>query len=202
MKMFLIILLMLPLELSSQDFETLRSDEFGFTIDKPRTWVPWQIQEIKKSFTKFDFTTKEKNDIIANTNESVLVFSFARSKTLKKGETMIPLVQIYLRRNPETTFDGFEMAFIRSVNESVRPFFKEFEYLEQPSRTELDDKPAVSMLIKTKLLHNGTEVISKSRIIAVPKGSYFFQISFIDGYQDADCQELYFKIIDSIRIDD
>lgn len=56
-------------------------------------------------------------------------------------------------------------------------------------------------LTKTKLLHNGTEVISRSRVIAVPKGSYFFQISFIDGDGDYDCKDLYLKIIDPIHID-
>jgi hypothetical protein len=202
MKMFLIILLILPLELSSQDFEKLRSDEFGFSIDKPATWLLWEKQEIQNSFTKFDFTKKEKGEILANNNRSVLVFSFARSKSLKKGETMIPLVQIYLLPQYDATFDDFEKSFVRSIDESVRPLFKEFEYLEKPSRIKLDGKPAVSMLTKTKLLHNGIEVISKSRVIAVPKGSFFFQISLIDGYHDDDCQELYLKIIDSIKIDD
>ena len=160
------------------------------------------MQEIKNNFPKFDFTAKEKREIMTNTNQSVLIFSFGRSKKLKKSETMVPLVQVYLRSNPATTFDGFEDAFVRSINEEVRPLFKEFEYLEKPSRIELDGKLAVSMLIKTKLLHNGTEVISRSRVIAVPKGSYFFQISFIDGDGDYDCQELYLKIIDSIDIED
>jgi len=202
MKMFLIILLALPFELLSQNFERLTNNEYGFSIDKPRTWVMWEMQEIKNNFTKFDFTAKQKGDIMTNTNQAVLIFSFGRSNRIKKGETMVPLVQIYLRSNPETTFDGFEGAFTRSINEDVRPLFKEFEYLEQPSRIELDGKQAVSMLTKSKLLHNGTEVISRSRVIAVPKGSYFFQISFIDGDGDYDCQELFLKIIDSIDIED
>lgn len=200
--MSLIILFILPFKLLSQDFERLTNDEYGISIDKPKKWVMWEIQEIKNSFTKFDFTAKEKEKILSNTNQSVLIFSFARSKTIRKGGTMIPLVQIYLRSHPTTNFEDFENVFARSVNESVRPIFKEFEYLEQPARIELDGKPAVSMFIKTKLLHNGTEVISRSRIIAVPKGSYFFQISFIDGYDEDDLQELYLKSIDSIKIED
>jgi len=202
MKIFFLILFILPFELSAQDFEALSSNEFGFSIDKPKKWVLWEKQEIQNSFTKFDFTKKEKGEILANNNRSVLVFSFARSKSLKKGETMIPLVQVYLMPNGDTTFDGFEKSFVQSVDKAVRPYFKEFEYLEKPNRIELDGKSAITMLNKTKLLHNGKEVVSRSRVIAVPKGSYFFQISLTDGYQNDDCQELYSKIIDSIKIVD
>ena len=202
MKMFLILLLVLPFELLSQNFQRLTNNEYGFAIDKPRKWVMWEMQEIKNNFPKFDFTAKEKREIMTNTNQSVLIFSFGRSKKIKKGETMVPLVQIYLRSNPTTTFDGFEDAFTRSINEDVRPLFKEFEYLEQPSRIQLDGKTAVSMVTKTKLLHNGTEVISRSRVIAVPNGSYFFKISFIDGDGQYDCQEFFSKFIDSIDIED
>src|SRR5688572_32947658 len=60
MKMFLIILLVLPFELSSQNFERLTNNEYGFAIDKPRKWVMWEMQEIKNNFPKFDFTAKEK----------------------------------------------------------------------------------------------------------------------------------------------
>src|SRR5687767_11643568 len=100
MKMFLIILLVLPLELLSQNFQRLTNNEYGFGIDKPRKWVMWEMQDVKNNFQKFDFTPKEKREIMTNTNQSVLIFSFGRSKSLKKSETMVPLVQIYLRSNP------------------------------------------------------------------------------------------------------
>jgi hypothetical protein len=194
-----ILLILVSHYVNAQEIETLNNKEFGISISKPKSWVIWDNPNITTSLQKFDFTEEERREILKNHNGSILIFSYAKEKRGTVGASIIPIVQIYARSNGAKSFEVFEKTMTNSI-ESIKQYFQEFEYLEQPKAIEVSGMKAWTVYNKTKLIQNGREIISKSRVIAVPKGNYFLQISFTDGFEKNDCQNLYSEIIKSIKI--
>jgi hypothetical protein len=186
--------------LAAKDFEKLTNNEFGVSLNKPKSWVDWDNPQIKSNIEKFDFTDQERIEILKNHKGSILLFSFAKERKGTIGNSIIPIVQVYVRANSASSYSAFEKSMLKSL-EFVKQYFQEFEYLDGPGTLEISGIKSFWVYNRTKLIQNGREIVSKSKVIAVPRGHYFIQISFTDGYEKNDCQKLFAEILQSVKIE-
>ena len=199
---FLIILSILFFSfLTPIDYEIFKNENYGIKLNKPQKWVYWNKEEIRENIGKLKFTEEELKEILQNNNQSKNIATFAKyPKTARKQ--LIPIVYVFARPNSTNNTEDFFKVIVKSV-EDLRRYFKEFKYLENAKIITLKNGiEAVYISTESVLERPGGQIIhSKSKIVAIPRDGYFFQMNFTDGFEEEDCQKIFEEIIDSIEVE-
>ncbi len=173
------------------------SQDSTFNIDFPRGWIQFQRNDVLNSFkTKFDFSDKMKQEILANATSKQL-FGYAAPN--KSGALYRPNIQVLLIKNQTENFSQFK-ADIQNSLESFKTKISDFKIIDSLSEITIDGKKSLYAKITGYLpTKTGDKAQLISRIYAIPADKYFYQITMNDS-EDYKCESDFKKVLASLRL--
>lgn len=169
----------------------------GFAMSAPEGWHPISDQGLIDNLGKIKISPAQLDALLANRSAPVVAYTKYRPDA---HAGLIPTIQVSVRRNPAKTFDGFVSLITRSIDEP-KAALPAFELTQAPGVVLVGGRQAVvfasTYALETK--HAGTITV-RARTYAVPNGTTFFQINFLDGPND-DCAVLFDQLVRTIRFD-
>jgi hypothetical protein len=97
----------------------------------------------------------------------------------KSHQGGIPSIQVNLRSNRAKGFQAFQKDMISSATQ-IKRTFPDFSYIEKPTKIIIDGKDALTFVAGFSVPAGQSVIKVKSRTIALPRGSFFYQINFTD----------------------
>jgi hypothetical protein len=174
------------------------SDELKFSMTAPKNWKKTTNTEIFDNIEKFKLTPTQLEKYITDHKGSVLFVSYSKYDPAKHSG-LIPTIQVNIRNNPTKTFDNFFQSMTKS-SESIKTYFKDFEYIDKPQKIKVGNKDAFYFSSKFTMSTSSQTIKPRSRTYAIPNGNKFFQVNFTDG-DNEDCSKLFDSLVKSIQID-
>ncbi|MEL6639063.1 MAG: hypothetical protein AAFW73_20705 [Bacteroidota bacterium] len=181
--------------------EVFQNEQYGFSMTSPEGWQVQQEEDILKNLDKYDFDEEQLQELLAKRNGSIPLISFFKYDP-KTHAGLIPTIQILVRSNPTPSFEYFEQMINQSAGD-LKNVLEDFTLIESPRVVEVSGQPAIFLTGTYSLgTKRGAKLYARTRVYAVPKGAYFFQIAFIDAQEGEDCSELFDALLQSIQISD
>jgi hypothetical protein len=174
------------------------STQLKFSMKSPENWKKVTNTEIFDNIEKFKLTPSQLEKYITDHKGSVLFVSYSKYDAAKH-QGLIPTIQVNIRNNPTKTFENFFQSMTKS-SESMKTYFKDFEYIDKPQKVKVAGKDAFYFSAKFKMATPNQTIKPRSRTYAIPNGNNFFQVNFTDG-DDEDCSKLFDSLVKSIRLD-
>lgn len=168
---------------------------------KPVDWLENTDVTVLENLNKFDLKEDELKVMIENHENSLTVASYYKYDPSTRAG-LIPTINVLLRLNPNRDFESFFRAIAKSA-ESMKSLFSDFIFLEEPRMLEIDGQRTVYFVgTFTMKSAAGKPIKVRSRNYAIPVGTTFYQISFMDDSRDKeeDCSALFDGLQNSIRI--
>lgn len=163
----------------------------------PEGWHSISNQGLIDNLGRIKISPAQLDKLLANRSAPVVAYTKYRPDA---HAGLIPTVQVSVRRNPAKTFSGFMSLITRSIDEP-KAVLPAFELTQAPRVVLVGGRQAVvfaaTYALETK---NAGTMTVRARTYAVPNGTTFFQINFIDGPND-DCAVLFDQLVRTIRFD-
>ena len=190
-------LLITLLALAAQAATQTAAPLSGFAMAAPGGWHLLTDQGVIDNLGKIKISPAQLDKVLASHSAPVVAYQKYRPDA---HAGLIPTIQVNLRRNPATSFDGFVSIITRSI-EGPKAILPAFQLIQAPRVVQVGGRRAVVFAatydVETK--HAGTMKV-RARTYAVPTGATFLQINFVDGPTD-DCAVLFDQLVGTIRFD-
>lgn len=196
-KTSIILLLILLWASSAIAQETFSSTRWRFSMELPQYWTSMDKKTRDAIADNFEFSEDALKKILDGDKGTTLIAAYYYHKP---GLEMSPYpqVQVEARRKSPVDFAVFRTSIVNSLV-SLKTVFPDIVFTDA---TEVEVSGVRSVLMTGVFSVKRPEnriVRARSRIYAVPLGSYFFQITLSDG-QDADFSKEFDALVKTIRI--
>src|SRR4030095_62425 len=173
------------------------SQDITFNIEFPNGWIQFQRNDVLNSVnTKFDFSDKMKEEILANANSKQL-FGYAAPN--KSGTLYRPNIQVILMKNQTQSFSQFKVDIQNSL-ESFKAKIGDFKIIDSLSEITIDGKKSLYAKITGYLpTKTGAKAQLISQIFAIPGDKYFYQLTMNDS-EDYNCESDFKKVLASLQL--
>lgn len=166
---------------------------------KPNNWIEADKMELLNNLENFEFSEEELVKIINSGKGSILLAAFYKYNP-DTHAGLIPTIQVNVRVNPTRNFNEFRGLITRSAN-GFEQYFNDFLFDVEPENIEVAGVESIYFVGKyTMQTQFGGVMKVRSRVYAIPYGSYFFQINFTDGQNKEDNSELFERLIQSVNV--
>ena len=176
--------------------------EYGFSMAKPDGWYQVEKRVLDDSVSQLNLSTTTREKLKKDDDDSELLFLFTRyvpdSKRGVNPKIEARLIPTGLSRT--LTFEEFQPA----ITDAFRSFSSSnltYTFLQEPTAIDLWGSKGVYQITKFTIRTNArTEYTIRSRTLAIPYKTYYFQISFVDEYGGDDCSPVFDELVKSIKI--
>jgi hypothetical protein len=178
------------------------SNPFGLEMNEPVGWHPIGKDLIDESLRRIDLNETSLEQFLEQNQDQSLLFAYTKFK--QDSFTGInPKIEARVLRIHSSKPIGF-LEFKPLAEATLRKIasgFDEQRYLKEPSEIKIGGIDSVyhisEFLMRTQ---NGTEYKVRSRTYMIPRGTYFFQISFVDEPKKNDLSSEFDDLVGSIKI--
>lgn len=176
--------------------------EYGFSMAKPDGWYQVDKRVLDDSVSQLNFSAATREKLKDDDNDSQLLFLFTRwvpdSKRGVNPKVEARLIPTGLGR--VLSFEEFQPA-ITNAFKSFSSSNISYTFLQEPTAIALAGGKGVYQITKFTIRTNArTEYTIRSRTLAIPYKTYYFQISFVDEYGGDDCSPVFDELVKSIKI--
>jgi len=183
---------------AAQAQTTFHDEQFGFTVQEPKDWIKAEKNEAVENVKERIKLSEEKlNELLKNNKGTIEIVTFYKYP-VSSVNGVIPTIKVNLRKNPAKSIEDFKRMMEYSIGD-IKKVFPKMTITKAPSIVQLDGKSAVYFeslnVIPTK---NGEEEV-RTLTYAVPVGTNFYQINFMDVKKD-NCEKVFNETINSIQL--
>lgn len=187
--------------ISSQN-SVISIDEYGFSMAKPDGWHQVEKQILDDSISQLNLSNTAREKLKKDDDDSELLFLFTRyvpdSKRGVNPKVEARLISTGLGRT--LSFEEFQPA-ITSAFRTFSAGNLSYTFLQEPTAVDLSIGRGVYQITRFTIRTNTrTEYTIRSRTLAIPYKTYYFQISFVDEYGGEDCSAVFDELVKSIKI--
>ena len=176
--------------------------EYGFSMAKPDGWHQVGRQVLDDSISQLKLSDAAREKLRKDDDGSVLLFLFTRyvpdSKRGVNPKIEARVISTGLGR--PLTFEEFQPA----ITNAFRSFSSgniSYAFLQEPTAIEVGGGKGVYQTTRFTIRTNArTEYNIRSRTLAIPYKTYYFQISFVDEFGGEDCSAFFDELVKSIKI--
>lgn len=187
--------------ISGQSAE-LDFSEYGFAMARPSGWFQVEKRNLDDSISQLDFSSAAREKLKQDDNDSLLLFLFTRhvpdSKRGVNPKIEARLIPTGLSR--VLTFGEFQPA----ITKAFRSFDAgriNYLFLQEPTAADVIGGKGVYQISRFTIRTNKRTVYTiRSRTLAIPYKTYYFQISFVDEFGGENCSALFDDLVKSIKI--
>ncbi|MBA9073174.1 hypothetical protein GGR22_001300 [Flavobacterium gossypii] len=191
----LLFLLLLPIfSVFGQDrFEV---ENIGFSIQVPKGWTISEEKEVLENIKKFDFNTKQLNELIVSDRGGLNLVTYTKYNP-KKYAGIIPTIKIRVlntnAKNIEDLLKSVEMS-----NVEAEKVLDDFTFAKKPSVVKISKNDAISFSVNFKLKNANNEYKINSDSYYILRKGYYISINFIEQLGKEDNSELFKTLVESI----
>lgn len=176
--------------------------EYGFSMARPDGWYQVEKRVLDDSVSQLNVSTATRQKLKKDDGDSQLLFLFTRwvpdSKRGVNPKIEARLIPTGLGRT--LSFEEFQPAITNSFK-SFSTSNITYTFLQEPTAIDLSGSKGVYEITKFTIRTNArTEYTIRSRTLAIPYKTYYFQISFVDEYGGDDCSPVFDELVKSIKI--
>lgn len=168
----------------------------------PKDWIRSEEKVLLGNLSNIEMTDQQVGEFLKGMNGSVLLFAFTKYVPNRRAG-INPTIQARAISNGTgrvLAFSEFKPAIIAAFK-SQQKLFADYEFLVEPSETEVAGIPAVHSVSKyTLIAQGGAKYKVRSHNYAIPYRTYFIKLSFVDEVDVQDCSEEFSELVRSIRI--
>jgi hypothetical protein len=181
---------------------TISFDEYGFSMAKPDGWYQVEKRVLDDSISQLDLSNPAREKLKADDDDSQLLFLFTRwvpdSKRGVNPKIEARLIPTGLHR--ALSFAEFQPAITKAFLSFDAGRINYF-FLKEPTAIDIDGGKGVYQISRFTIRTNKrTEYTIRSRTLAIPYKTYYFQISFVDEFGGEDCSAVFDELVKSIKI--
>ena len=202
MKTLLLILLLFfsAVHLSGQ--QRISENPFKFVMNEPAAWFPISKASIEDSLKRLDLREDSLQNFLSENQGKFLLFAYVkyRQDTFNGLNPKIEARVIKINTQRPLSSAEFKPAGITALKQ-IASQFEAQRYIVAPSEIKIDEIDSVYHISEFQMsLQNGPKLKVRSRTYLIPRGTYFFQISFVDEPGGNDCSVEFDELLRSIRI--
>jgi hypothetical protein len=182
--------------------EVIPKNPFGFAMNEPKSWVAMNKAELGLNLERFDLSKSSLEQFLLENQGNNLLFAYSRFKqdSFTGINPKIEARVVKISSSKPVSFTEFRPAAIATLK-LIASRFEEQRYIVEPSDTKVAGIDAVYHISEfTMRARVGTKYKVRSRTYLVPRGTYFFQISFVDEPEQNDCSSIFDELVASIKI--
>ena len=185
--------------LTTCELYSQQSDVPTLKIDKPEGWYDNSNLDVLANLEKYEMEESQLRNLI-NSNRGSLPTHIYMKYNPVGYPGIIPTVQINLRPNPNKEFESFKKSMEQSMQQ-MSAVLTNFEVINELKEIKLDGRKAIHFLASFEMkLPDGSIDKIRSWTYAIPVGNYFYQVNFSDLYEKDDCEQIYKKLTESIKV--
>ena len=176
--------------------------EYGFTMARPHGWFQVEKRVLDDSVSQLDISNAAREKLKKDDDDSVLLFLFTRyMPDTKRGvNPKIEARMIPTGLGRALTFAEFQPA----ITNAFRSFGVgniSYSFLQDPTPIDIAGGKGVYQITRFTIRTNKrTEYTVRSRTLAIPYKTYYFQISFVDEFGGEDFSAVFDELVKSIKI--
>jgi len=175
---------------------------FKFVMNEPAGWFPISKAEIEESLKRFDLRNDSLQNFLAQNQGKYLLFAYVKFRQ-DSFTGLNPKIEgrvIQINSQKPLTFSEFKPAAETTLRK-IASQFDEQRYLVEPSVIKIAGIDSVYHVSEFQMsVQNGSKLRVRSRTYLIPRGTYFFQISFVDEPDRGDCSAEFDELIKSIKL--
>lgn len=170
------------------------STSIGFK--KPEGWFESDQKARDQNIKKFDFFDEQLNSMFEREKSGRVLAVFLKHDP-QRVEGIIPTIQVILRPKGKMTFEQFSKSLAASITPEQLPNYK---IIGEPKAQDV--AAIVSVLFDSTFdLQYGDEVFGiRTRMYAIPRSTYFYQITMSDKDGDKWPEKEFTEFINSVKI--
>lgn len=195
----LIFALVVGIPAFAQAQETFSSKVWAFDMQVPKGWFPMSKAQRDENIGKIEFS-EEAQRLIMERDKGFTFLTGYRKYEPAKHPGLIPSIQVMARKKTPATFEAFRRQITKSwtvLNET----FTDFKIVEDTDIEISGIKATKTIATFTVKSPDGVVLNARTRIYAIPRDTYFFQITFNDGAEvTADCSAEFDALARTISI--
>jgi len=181
---------------------TISIGEYGFSMAKPDGWYQVEKKVLDDSISQLDLSNTAREKLKYDDSDSTLLFLFTRyvpdSKRGVNPKIEARLIPTGLKR--ALTFAEFQPAITKAFL-SFDAGRINYLFLKEPAAIDINGGKGVYQISRFTIRTNQrTEYTIRSRTLAIPYKTYYFQISFVDEFGGEDCSAVFDELVKSIKI--
>jgi hypothetical protein len=169
---------------------------------KPEGWVQAEKRVLDDSISQLDLSKADREKLKKDDDDTTLLFLFTRyvpdSKRGVNPKIEARLIPTGLNR--VLTFEEFQPA-ITNAFRSFSSGHISYYFLQEPTAIDVSGGKGVYQITRFTIRTNArTEYNIRSRTLAIPYKTYYFQISFVDEFGGEDYSSVFDELVKSIKI--
>jgi hypothetical protein len=181
---------------------TISIGEYGFSMAKPDGWFQVEKKVLDDSISQLDISNNAREKLKYDDSDSTLLFLFTRyvpdSKRGVNPKIEARLIPTGLKRS--LSFEEFQPAITKAFLSFDAGRINYF-FLQEPTAIDVMGGKGVYQISKFTIRTSArTEYTIRSRTLAIPYKTYYFQISFVDEFGGEDCTAVFDELVKSIKI--
>jgi hypothetical protein len=169
---------------------------------KPDGWYQVEKKVLDDSISQLDISNNAREKLKYDDSDSTLLFLFTRyvpdSKRGVNPKIEARLIPTGLKRS--LSFEEFQPAITKAFL-SFDAGRINYLFLQEPTAIDVIGGKGVYQISRFTIRTNmRTEYTIRSRTLAIPYKTFYFQISFVDEFGGEDCSAVFDELVKSIKI--
>ncbi len=182
--------------------DLIPTNPFGFVMNQPEQWFSIGKEEITASLKRIELSDGSLDRYLEQNQGKQLLFGYVRYKqdSFTGINPKIEARVIKIMAATPVTFRAFKPAAEAALR-AIAKEFSEQKYIVEPSEIQVGDIASVYHISEFSIkMQSGAKHRVRSRTYIIPRGTYFFQISFVDEPGVNDFSAEFDRLVNSIKI--